>query len=64
MAVDFFDSRNVQKSVTQIIYLGPLPRDEILSGMYELCFCRAPALEDGVGLEFDYECSKEAAHYA
>ena len=22
----FFDSRNVQKSVTQIIYLGPLPR--------------------------------------
>ena len=25
MAVSFFDSRNVQKCVTRIIYLGPLP---------------------------------------
>ena len=33
----FFDSRNVQKSVTQIIYLGPLPRQQWLRDICTEC---------------------------
>ena len=38
----FFDSRNVQKSVTQIIYLGPLPR-----GHYQWFHQRVPERAQG-----------------
>ena len=32
----FFDSHNVQKSVTQIIYLGPLPTTDDIQGIEKL----------------------------